>query len=159
MFSDRVYNTALSYLQNREDAEEVTQDVFTSVYRNASRFRAESAVSTWIYRITINASLNYLKRKRRFSFVRFGEKEKEKPDFVHPGVLLENKEYSIALFKVIDTLPDSQKSAFILSFVEDLPRKEVAEIMGTSLKAVESLLQRAKANLRQRLQATQTLAG
>ncbi|MEO1257460.1 MAG: RNA polymerase sigma factor [Bacteroidota bacterium] len=152
LFSDKVYNTALSYVQNKPDAEEITQDVFVSVFRNAARFKGEAAVSTWIYRITVNTSLNHLKKKKRFSFLKFGESQLSSPDFEHPGVLLENKENAKALFKVIDTLPNSQKTAFILSFVEELPRQEVADIMDVSLKAIESLLQRAKKNLRGKLE-------
>ena len=151
LYGDKVYNTALSYVQNREDAEEVTQDVFAKIYRNASRFQGEAAVSTWIYRISINASLNLLKSRKKFYFLDFG-KAQDRPDFEHPGVLLEKRESAKRLFKVIDTLPDNQKTAFILSFVEDLKRQEVAEIMEVSLKAVESLLQRAKANLREKLE-------
>jgi RNA polymerase sigma-70 factor (ECF subfamily) len=150
-FSDKVYNTALSYVQNIEDAEEVTQDVFTSIFRNASKFKGDSSLSTWIYRITINTSLNQLKKKKRQSIFRSEQQETDKPNFVHPGVLLERQENAAYLFKVIDTLADNQKTAFILSYVEDLPRQEVAEIMSLSLKAVESLLQRAKHNLRERL--------
>ena len=152
IFSARVFNTALSYTQNEQEAEEITQDVFTNIYRNASKFKGEASVSTWIYRITVNTSLNQLKKKKRFSFLKFGEPELNKPDFDHPGVLLEKKENARLLFKVIDTLPDSQKSAFILSYIEDLPRQEVANILEISLKATESLLQRAKKNLRDKLE-------
>lgn len=152
LFSEKVYNTALSYAQNKEDAEEITQDVFTSVFRNAAKFKGESAVNTWIYRITVNTSLNHLKRKKRNSFLKFGKIELEQPDFEHPGVLLENKENAKRLFLVIDALPDTQKTAFILSYIEDLPRQEVADVMGVSLKAVESLLQRGKKNLRIKLE-------
>ena len=109
-------------------------------------------MSTWIYRITVNTSLNYLRRQKRFGFLSGGEPRTDTPDFEHPGVLLEKKENARALFKVIDTLPNQQKTAFILSFVEELPRQEVAEIMKVSLKAVESLLQRAKGNLRTKLE-------
>lgn len=151
LFSEKVYNTSLSYAQNKEDAEEITQDVFTSIFRNASKFKGESNAGTWIYRITVNSSLNHIKIKKRLSIFTFGSNEKDKPGFEHPGILLENKENAKALFKVIDTLPDSQKTAFILSFVEELPRQEVADVMETSLKAVESLLQRAKKNLRDKL--------
>jgi RNA polymerase sigma-70 factor (ECF subfamily) len=151
LYTDKVYNTALSYVQNKEDAEEITQDVFTKVYRNAAKFKGKSSASTWIYRITVNTSLNQLKRKKRLSFLKLGEPERDRPDFEHPGVLLENKENAKALFKIIETLPPSQKTAFILSFVEDLPRQEVADIMEISLKAVESLLQRGKKNLRDKL--------
>ena len=152
LFSDRVYNTALSYTQREQDAEEITQDVFISVFRNAAKFKGKSEVSTWIYRITVNTSLNYLRRQKRFGFLSGGEPRTDTPDFEHPGVLLEKKENARALFKVIDALPNQQKTAFILSFVEELPRQEVAEIMKVSLKAVESLLQRAKGNLRTKLE-------
>lgn len=93
-----------------------------------------------------------MKKKKRFSFLKFGQEEVDTTDFIHPGLLLENKEKGQLLFKVIDTLPDSQKTAFILSYVEDLPRQEVADIMEATLKSVESLLQRAKNNLRQKLE-------
>ncbi|MEM9833201.1 MAG: RNA polymerase sigma factor [Bacteroidota bacterium] len=152
LFSDKVYNTALSYVQVEEEAEEITQDVFLSVFRNAAQFKGDATLNTWIYRITVNTSLNYLKKRKRLSFMKFGESEVDKPDFEHPGVLLENKENAKILFKVIDTLPESQKTAFILSFVEGLPRQQVADVMKISLKAVESLLQRAKGNLKKKLE-------
>ena len=152
LFSDKVYNTALSYVQNEQDAEEITQDVFTNIFRSADKFKGNATVSTWVYRITVNTSLNQIKRKKRFSFLKFGESVQDSPDFEHPGVLLENKENAKALFTLIDTLVDSQKTAFILSFVEDLPRQEVAAVMNISLKAVESLLQRGKKNLREKLE-------
>jgi len=152
LYGEKVYNTALSYLQNKEDAEEVTQDVFSSVFRNASKFKGDSAASTWIYRITINTSLNLIKSRKKYSFLDFSEKVRDRPDFEHPGVLLENRESAKRMFQVIDTLPENQKTAFILSFVEDLKRQEVADIMELSLKAVESLLQRAKGNLREKLE-------
>ena len=148
MFAEKVYNTAISYVQDTQDAEEITQDVFTSIFRNAGKFKGNAAISTWIYRITVNTSLNYLKRKKRFAIVKSGNEGKDRPDFEHPGVLLENKENAKALFRAIERLPETQKTAFILSFVEELPRQEVADIMETSLKAIESLLQRAKKNLR-----------
>ena len=151
MFSAKVYNTALSYAQSTPDAEEITQDVFVKIHRSAGKFRGNSSVNTWIYRIAVNASLDFLKKKKRLSIFQLSHTPKEKLDFEHPGVLLENKEKSKMLFKVIDTLPETQKTAFILSFIEELPRQEVADIMQTSLKAVESLLQRAKGNLRKRL--------
>lgn len=151
LYSKQVYNTALSYAQRPEDAREITQDVFTNVFRKADTFRSEAKVSTWIYRITINTSLNFLKRKNRFSLFSMSEQHHDQPDFDHPGVLLENKEAARTLFRTINNLADQQKTAFILSYVDDLPRQEVADIMGVSLKAVESLLQRAKKNLRTKL--------
>ena len=150
-FADRVYNTVLSYCQNVADAEEVTQDVFTKIYRNAGQFKNNSSVSTWIYRIAVNTSLNFIKKRKRYAFLAFLDTSHDQPDFEHPGMLMEKKEEAKYLFAAIDTLPPQQKTAFILSFVEELPRQEVADIMETTLKALESLLQRAKQNLRKNL--------
>lgn len=151
LFADKVYNTAIGYVRNQEDAEEIAQDVFIRVFQNATRFKGESAVGTWIYRITVNTSLNLIKKKKRSPHVALDEAERDQIDFDHPGILLEHKEHARLLFQVIHTLPENQQTAFILSFVEHLPRQEVADIMALSLKAVESLLQRAKKKLREKL--------
>ena len=160
-YSVKAYNTIISYTQNVEDAEEVLQDVFINVYASASKFQFNSSVSTWIYRISVNKSLDFLRKKnsnkRKGFFTSLYHKDSNEikfdtPDFVHPGVKLENKENAAFLFKVIDTLPDNQKTAFILTNVEGLSQQETAEIMKVSRKAVESLVQRAKANLRKGLE-------
>lgn len=152
LFNEKVYNTAISYVQDSNEAEEITQDVFIKIYKYASNFKGDSSVSTWIYRITVNTSLNYVKKQKKNKLTVFNNEDYNKSDFIHPGVLLENQESSAYLFAAIDKLPETQKTAFILSFVEELPRQEVAEVMETSLKAVESLLQRGKANLRKELE-------
>lgn len=141
----------MSYTKNQEDAEEITQDVFVKLHKNAPSFRGDSSLRTWLYRITINTSLNHIKKKNRFVLFKktLGAQH---TDFNHPGVLLEQKENAATLYKAMDSLPDSQKTAFILSYIENLPRQEVADIMQTSLKAVESLLQRAKKNMRLELE-------
>ncbi len=152
LHSSKVYNTALRYSQDVSDAEEITQDVFTSIYRNASKFKSESKVSTWVYRITVNTALNYQKKKKQATFYSLSDSEFEKPDFDHPESLLVSNEQNQLLLVAVNKLPETQKTAFILSLIEELPRQEVADIMETSLKAVESLLQRAKANLRKELE-------
>lgn len=141
----------MGYLHNVEEAEEITQDVFVSIYKKAHTFKGNSKLSTWIYRITINKCLNALDKGKRRPNAESEVHEFHSIDFVHPGIILENQEKSKYLFEVIDTLVDSQKTAFILSYVEGLPRQEVADVMEIGLKAVESLLQRAKANLRKKL--------
>lgn len=157
----KVFNVALNFLQNREDAEDITQEVFIEVFRSFHQFNERSAVSTWIYRIAVNKSLDFLKakkRKKRFAFLtqlfhpETGEVLHEVSHFEHPGVSLENKERSQILFRAIEKLPDSQKTAFILFRIEGLPQKEVAQVMNITEKAVESLVQRAKENLRKILE-------
>jgi RNA polymerase sigma factor (sigma-70 family) len=157
IYKNSVYNTALSYLQNTLEAEEVTQDVFIKIHASSAFFQAKSSVKTWIYRITINHTLDQLRHKKRQK--RFGDfvqlfqpdgsnPSLEIPDFDHPGVLLDQKEDARIVFKAIALLPEQQKTAFILAFIEELPQQEVALVMNVSIKAVESLLHRAKKNLR-----------
>jgi RNA polymerase sigma factor (sigma-70 family) len=159
-WQDMVYNTSLGIVQNEMDAEDVAQEVFVKAYESIQGFKGESKLSTWLYRITVTRSLDYLrsrKRKKRFAFVYsiFGENNElliNPPDFNHPGVQSENKQQASELFKAVDMLPDQQKIAFVLTRVEGLAHKEVSEIMGTTVPAVESLLQRAKTNLKKQLE-------
>ena len=159
LYQDRVFNTALGFLQNQSDAEDISQEVFIQVYRSIHQFKEESILSTWIYRITTTKSLDLLrsrKRKKRFGFITslFGEDNKpvyEPQDFNHPGVLQENKEDASQLFKLVNELPENQRKAFILNKVEELSYKEIAEILQTSEAAIDSLLQRAKQNLRKKI--------
>lgn len=159
-YKDRVFNTAIGIVQNAEDAEDVAQEVFIQVFRSVQNFKAESKLSTWIYRITTTRALDLLrsrKSKKRFGIIQrlFGEgnePEMEIPDFNHPGVALDRKENTARLFKAIGQLPENQKIAFTLHKLEDLSYQEVSEVMGTSVAAVESLLHRAKQNLKKILE-------
>ena len=157
----RVFNTAISFVQNREDAEDITQDVFIEVYHSLEKFKQQSSISTWIYRITVNKALDFLRkknRKKKYGFISdlfykdSGEINLDKGHFDHPGILLEKKENARILFGAIELLSENQKTAFILFHVEELSQKEIADIMHISPKAVESLIQRAKATLREKLE-------
>ena len=158
-YKNMVYNTVLGFLQNTGDAEDVTQDVFIKVYENIGSFKQQAKLSTWIYRISISQAtdmLRYRNRKKRGGFILslFGNNQEvlyEPPDFVHPGVLAENKEQSAILFKAINRLPENQKTAFLLQKLQDKSQREIAEIMQINEGAVESLLSRAKANLKKLL--------
>jgi RNA polymerase sigma-70 factor (ECF subfamily) len=155
-YKDRVYNTSLGLLRNVEDAEDIAQEVFIEVFNSISKFRGDSSISTWIYRISVTKSLDFIrrkKRKKRFAFVTslFSEQGKiisEPADFFHPGVEAENRELSSILFKAIEKLPPNQKIAFTLSKLEDLNYKEISEVMGITVSSVESLLFRARGKLK-----------
>ncbi len=155
VYHKMVFNTALHYLQNKEDAEEVTQDVFVTVYNKQAAFEGRANLKTWIYKICINRCLDCIKakkRKKRLSSVWtfFSDMPLHNDIAVeafHPETALVQKEALLQLMNQIQKLPDQQKTALILSKFEQLPQYEVAEIMGVSVKAVESLLYRAKQNL------------
>ncbi len=156
----RVFNSALGILQNQLDAEDITQEVFLSVYQHINQFKGESKLSTWIYRITIAKSLEFIrskKRKKRFAFIQNLITDDglnpitEIPNFFHPGVQLENKERAAILFAAIDKLPANQKTAFVLHKTEGLSYAEIAEVMEVTISSVESLMFRARQNLQKLL--------
>lgn len=158
-----VFNVILSYVQNNEDAEEVTQDTLISALKGLKEFKSESKLKTWVYSIAINKSKDFLRykgRQKRSGHVIsiFGRNEDsdkviyEPVNFIHPGVELESKEQMDLLFNGINQLPEKQKEALILAKLEQMPQKEISELMGISLKAVESLISRAKAGLKKFLE-------
>ncbi len=159
LFQDKVFNTVVSIIQNLEEAEDVSQEVFIEVYESVQKFRGESKLSTWIYRIATTKALEAHRKKKatkRFAFLTslFGEDDEivhHPVTFEHPGVVLENKERASILFKHISQLPDNQKVAFTLCNIEGLSYQEITEVMQLSLSSVESLLFRAKTNLRKTL--------
>ncbi len=153
-----VYNVALNYLQNCEDAEEITQDVFVQVYNSLNKFKENSTLKTWIYRITINKSLDFIKHKNsQKRFFVFGKKSANELElqnistFEHPGIIIENKEKAAILFNTINELSENQKTAFILSKLDGLSNPEIAEIMQLTISSVESLIFRAKTTLREKI--------
>ena len=159
LYQDMVYNTVLSIVQNEADAEDLTQEVFVQVHQSVGQFKGEAKLSTWLYRITITKALDHekkKKRKKRFAVVlqlfgEHGEVSYHPTEFNHPGVILDNKENAANLFKALQQLPANQRIVFTLSKIEGLSNNEIAVIMDTSFYAVESLLARAKTNLKQRL--------
>lgn len=158
-FQNKVFNTVLSIVQNNEEAEDVAQEVFIEIYESVGKFKGESKLSTWIYRIATTKALESHRKKKavkRFAFLTslFGENDEivhHPVEFEHPGVVFENKERAKILFVHINQLPDNQKVAFTLCNVEGLSYQEISEVMQLSLSSVESLLFRAKTNLRKPL--------
>ena len=158
-YQEMVYNTAFGIVQNADDADDITQEVFIQVFRSVSSFKGDSKFSTWLYRITLGKALDHEKkekRKKRFGFVQslfngHEEVDKQQAEFDHPGVKMENKERANELFNALKQIPDKQRIAFTLHKLEGQSYQEVAEIMNTTLYAVESLMSRAKVNLKKEL--------
>ncbi len=155
-YQDMVYNTAIGIAQNAEDADDITQEVFVQVYLSVESFKGASKFSTWLYRITISKALDHekkKKRKKRFAFIQglIGNQQEEDlhpVEFNHPGIQLEKKESAKDLFKALKKIPDNQRIAFMLHKIEGQSYQEISEIMALSLHAVESLMGRAKTNLK-----------
>ncbi|MEO1485180.1 MAG: RNA polymerase sigma factor [Bacteroidota bacterium] len=156
-----VYNTCLSFVPNAQDAEDIAQEVFVEVYRSISKFKGGSKLSTWLYRIAMNKSLEFIRKrntKKRFGFKlslsSSGvplDKTSYFTEFDHPGVLLEQKEKKALIFKAINSLPEAQRIVFTLHHIEGLPYSEISEITEKSKSSVESLLFRARKRVKEQL--------
>lgn len=161
-FQQKIFATCISFVPNREDAEDIAQDVFVEVFKSIKKFKGDSSLSTWMYRITTNKCLEFIRKrntKKRFAFLQSltgPDFEIDKTNFFtemnHPGVILENKEQNETLFLAINNLPEAQRVAFTLNKVDGKSYQEVSDIMEKSLSSVESLLFRAKKNLQKTLE-------
>ena len=160
-FQQKVFSTCISFVPNKEDAEDIAQEVFVEVFNSIHKFKGDSKLSTWIYRITTNKCLEFIRKKntkKRFAFLQSIVGNKIPIDSTqyftemnHPGVLLENKEKSETLFMAINQLPEAQKVVFTLSKVDGMSNQEICEITDKSLSSVEALMFRAKKNLQDSL--------
>lgn len=156
-----VINIAYRFIQNRAEAEDIAQEVFLRVYDSAKKYKPKAKFSTWIYKITANICLNKFRSKKYIQTLSL-----DKPisaagneviiqitdtTYVHPSVDTEKKELNQLVKEAISSLPINQRMVVILQKYEGLSYREISEVMGCSTSAVDSLLQRAKKNLKRKL--------
>lgn len=156
-----VINIAYRFIQNRAEAEDTAQEVFLRVYDSAKKYKPKAKFSTWIYKITVNICLNKFRSKKYLQTVSLDKPISAKgneiipeipdPAYVHPSVNSEKKELNRLVKEAMSSLPINQRMAVILQKYEGLSYREISEIMGCSTSAVDSLLQRAKQNLKRKL--------
>lgn len=157
-YQPMVFRTAMGFVHCEADAEDLTQETFICAYRSLNQFREEAAFSTWIYRIALNLCLNHIKRNKRKKLLSLSgqwfQEALHLPDkSASPSERLINQQTAISVRRAIDSLPEKQRIAFILSKYDELPQKEIARIMELSEGAIEQLLQRAKINLQKKLKS------
>jgi RNA polymerase sigma-70 factor (ECF subfamily) len=162
LYSNKVFRLAMSLVKHKEDAEDVTQEVFLTVCSKINNLMESKALSSWIYRITANASLMKIRKSGRSEEISF---EEDLPRFDQNGMHVkpvkdwsENPERKASSKEVMDfikenleDLPDSYRVVFLLRDMEGLSNNEVAEVLDISLTAVKSRLHRARLFMRERL--------
>ncbi|MDR1724865.1 MAG: RNA polymerase sigma factor [Bacteroidales bacterium] len=153
-YSLKLLNLCYGMLHNKTDAEDLVQEIFIEIYNNAQFFKGKSKLSTWVYRIAINKTISHIRKKKiRNIFVpieneaRIGQMEQD-----HESEQTQQEEKLKYLQSAIDTLPAKQKTAIVLFAYEQMPQKEIAEVMKCSLSAVEVMIHRAKKTLKQKLE-------
>lgn len=159
-YETKAYNLAMRLTRNSEDAEEVLQDVFITVYRKIEGFEGKAKFSSWLYRITVNAAFMKLRKRRQDQSVAL---EDLLPQLHHHTTLAQNtfslpcdslainNEIRGALEGAITKLPDEYRAVFVLRDIDGLSNKEVGDILDLSIPAVKSRLHRSRLMLRKRL--------
>ncbi len=159
-YESTVYNLAMRFTRNQEDAEEVLQDVFLTIFTKVKGFEGKSAFSSWLYRVIVNSSFMKLRKRRSSLIVAIDDEgdngsrsviENEKSSEVSLEEQLQNSRLREILAAAVDKLPDQYRAVFLLRDVEGLSNTEVGNILDLSIPAVKSRLHRARLMLRRKL--------
>jgi len=159
-YDRQIFRVAQHITQNREDAEDITQDVFLKAYGKLEQFQGNSKFSTWLVRIAVNESLMRLRKRKTSRTVSMDQdvqtEEGSIPrDFAdwspNPEQIYGQSELGDILRKTINGLPPGFRTVFTLRDIENLSTEETAEALGLSVPAVKSRLLRARLQLRERL--------
>ncbi len=157
----QVFRTCIGFVHSKEDADDLTQEVFIQAYQSLASFKGDSEFSTWLYRIAVNRSLNHVRERQKKSIFdrldSFFTREKD-VQFFSDSAMEENPEQQFIhneeremITKALDKLPEKQRVAMVLSKYDDMSQREIANVLNTTEGAVEALLQRAKITLRKDL--------
>lgn len=159
MYKDSLLNVCYGYIKDKDDAEDLAQDVFLEVYKTLPNFKEESSLFTWMYRIAVSKSLDEIKKRKSIKRSAFFEKRERSDgadyemsitpsEELEPDEDLIRKQQQEFITYCLNKLADTQRTAFVLSQQDGFSYKEIAEIMEKSLSSIESLVHRSKVNLR-----------
>ncbi len=151
-----VYGLAMNLLGDRDEALDLSQEVFLRVFRTITQFRGQSALRTWIFRITVNQARNrsrWWRRRHRSTQVSLDEHilrcgELESTQDIRPDRLLASKETAVRIWQAMERLPFDQRTALVLREVDGLRYEEIAFSMNVAIGTVKSRLTRARQTLR-----------
>jgi RNA polymerase sigma-70 factor (ECF subfamily) len=149
LLKDSVYNTAFRFLGDHQWAEDITQEVFISAWTNLGNFRMESSIHTWIYRITANQCYDFLKREGRIpSAENSVDIHQEVPSDKTPSHLLTSKELGTKIEEAFCRLSPESRLVLTLKEIEELPYKEIADILDCTVGAAKMRTHRARLEFR-----------
>lgn len=162
-YEEKLYRLAMRFVRNESDAQEILQDVFLSAWRKLPGFEGRAQFGSWMYRVTVNAALMFLRSRNRHPEVMLEDMEpgalsKTTEASVHgqsedwsrrPDDQLQSEELRRHIQGAVDSLPDGLRTVFLVRDVEGLSTEETAELLGLSLPAVKTRLHRARLALRE----------
>ena len=156
-----VFNVALRYAKNYDDASDITQEVFIKAYRSIDAFKGEAKLSTWLYRITVNVCLDFMRKNKLYfkNTVEISGEDDDGDDFelplpdntYRPEALFEKKELRDEILAAIDSLPPAAREIVVMRDINGMSYQEIAEALHIELGTVRSRLARARLRLRKKL--------
>lgn len=146
-YTKRVLNHAYRILGNVAEAEEVTQEAFVRLWKLAPEWNARAQVTTWLFRVVHNLSVDRTRRRRAV----VSDESELGTDSARPSRMLARRQTAESVQRAVAALPERQRHALQLSHYDGLSNPEIAEVLGVGVEAVESLLSRARRQLRSRL--------
>jgi RNA polymerase sigma-70 factor, ECF subfamily len=162
-YRERIFAVAFRFVRNKEDALDVTQEVFLRAYQGLARFKTDAKFFTWLYRIAVNRAIDFTRARatRRTVDVEDPDGEGEgllanlpSADAQDPADLAQRRELSTKLLEAVESLPPKHRAVFVLHSMEDLSYKEIAAVVGCSMGTVMSRLFYARKKLQQYLAGT-----
>ena len=149
-YQNKIFFYINRLINNREEAEDLTQEVFIKVYQNLQGFDIKRKFSSWIYRIAHNESVNYIKKKSRFKFLSIEQNEFLKNTMASTEDIMEKiitKESQLAVKKILSKLSFSHKEVLILRYFEEKSYGEISDILRKPVNTVGTMINRAKAEM------------
>lgn len=138
MYQRRVYGIIRKMVIIHEDADDITQQTFIKAFKNIEKFQANSTLFTWLYRIAVNESLNFLEKKKRRFFTNVEDHTEALKNHVDTSPLIDGDEINKRLQKAILTLPEKQRLVFNLRYYEEIPYEDMSQITETSVGALKA---------------------
>ena len=137
-FQRPLYNHIRTIVLNHDDTDDVLQNTFVKVFQNLNKFKGESKLFSWIYRIATNEALTFLNQKAKKSGISSETLQRKAIDNLKADIYFDGNEIQIKLQKAITLLPEKQQLVFKMKYFEELKYEEISEILGTSVGALKA---------------------
>lgn len=137
-YQERIYWHVRKMVLDHDDADDVVQEVFIKIWKNLHRFRQDSKLYTWIYRIATNECLNFLKKKKRVSLLSLTDYQGVLISKLDMSIQLDGDMIEMKLQKALLTLPDKQRLVFNMKYFDEMKYADISEITGTSIGSLKA---------------------
>ena len=137
-YSERVYWHVRRFVNNHEDADDLVQEIFMKIWTALPSFRGDAQLFTWVYRIATNETLNWLRREKVRSALRFTTIDAEMERRIDSDPFFDGDAADRALSKAVAKLPEKQRQVFVMRYYDELPYEEMSAVLGTSVGALKA---------------------